>query len=107
MTNLFIGIKGAVLAIDRASGDVVWNAALKGGDFVNVTMDAGQLYAATRGELFCLDPATGTILWHNRLEGMGTGLVTFAQAADGNLLALQQQRRNEEAVAAGTVAATG
>ena len=81
--------------------------ALKGGDFVNVTMDSGRLYAATRGELFCVDPATGTILWHNRLEGMGTGLVTFAQEAVGNLLALEQKRRNDEAAAAATVAATG
>jgi len=103
---LLVGLKGTVLAIDRGTGDVVWQSALKGGDFVNVMLDGGQLFAATKGELFCLDPATGKIRWHNRLAGMGTGLVTFAQAAEGNLAAIDEKRRRDEAAAAaGTIAA--
>ena len=36
--NLFTGIRGYVLAIDRASGKDVWATSLKGADFVNVVM---------------------------------------------------------------------
>lgn len=108
MANLFVGIKGAVLAVDRATGDVVWTSSLKGGDFVNVVLDGGQLFAATKGELFCLDPATGKIRWHNRLAGMGTGLITFASAADGNLVVMSEKRRRDQAAAAAsTVAGIG
>ena len=34
--NLFIGIRGCVLAIDRTTGKEVWTTSLKGADFVNV-----------------------------------------------------------------------
>jgi outer membrane protein assembly factor BamB len=51
----------SVLAIDRATGAKVWESPLKGGDFVNVELDEGQLYAATKGELHCLGPATGAV----------------------------------------------
>ena len=66
---IFIGIKGTVAAIDRATGQEVWRTELKGGDFVNAVVQDGDLYAATHGELFCLDVATGRIRWHNQLKG--------------------------------------
>ena len=33
---IYIGLKGAVLALDRDSGQIVWRTELKGRDFVNV-----------------------------------------------------------------------
>jgi len=108
LANLYIGIKGGVLALDHATGDVVWRSPLKGGDVVNVVLDGGQLYAATKGEVFCLDTATGKVRWHNRLVGMGTGFITFASAADSNLIAMREKRRrDDEAAAAGVAAAIG
>ena len=105
--NLFIGIKGTVLAIDRATGARVWETPLKGGDFVNVVLDGGQLYAATKGELYCLDPATGQVRWKNELSGMGWGLIAIAQACDGNLITMEEKRRRDQAdAAAATTAAT-
>src|SRR5262245_22569580 len=77
-SNLFIGINGTVLAIDRSSGNEIWRTKLKRGDFVHVVLDDNVLYASTKGELFCLDVATGVIRWHNRLRGMGTGLLSIA-----------------------------
>jgi PQQ enzyme-like repeat protein len=32
-TPVFVGIKGSVLAIDRATGQTLWQADLKGSDF--------------------------------------------------------------------------
>jgi outer membrane protein assembly factor BamB len=108
MENLFIGIKGTVLAIDRATGEKVWERPLKGGDFVNVVLDSGDLYAATKGELYCLDPATGSIRWNNELTGMGWGLVSIAQAVDGNLSVMEEKHRRDQAAAsAATNAAIG
>ncbi len=75
---LFIGIRGAVLALDRTNGQEVWRSPLKGKDFVNVVLENGDLYAATLGEIFCLDPGTGRIRWHTQIKGLGRGLVTIA-----------------------------
>jgi len=100
---LYIGIKGAVLALDRASGAEVWVCELKGSDFVNVAILDGDLYAATKGELFCLDADTGATRWHNPLKGYGLGLISMATAGGGQtVLMREKQRRDEEAAAAAT-----
>ena len=39
---VFIGIKGTVLALDRATGQEVWRSKLKGASFVNVILDGGS-----------------------------------------------------------------
>src|SRR6266404_1333947 len=75
---VFIGIKGSVLALNRATGEQVWATHLKGSDFVNVVMEEETIFAATSGEIYCLDPVGGEGLWHNELKGFGTGLATIA-----------------------------
>jgi outer membrane protein assembly factor BamB len=99
---LFIGIKGSVLALDRTTGKEIWTASLKGGDFVNVVLDGGQLFAGSKGRLYRLDPATGEILWENGLAGMGWGLVSIAQAGNGNVMGMEEKRRQDEAATAST-----
>jgi outer membrane protein assembly factor BamB len=86
--------------------EIAVKSQLKGGDFVNVALEDGQLYAGTQCELFCLDPATGKVRWHNKLFGLGLGLITFARSADGNLIAMEEKRRREAAAATSTVVAT-
>jgi outer membrane protein assembly factor BamB len=104
---LFIGIKGTVLALDRATGAEVWVAALKGSDFVNLALEGGDLYATTKGEIFCLDPATGAVRWSNPLRGYGWGLISIASAGGGQtILMREKQRRDEEAAAAASTTAT-
>ena len=46
-TKVFIGIKGTVLALDRATGQGMWRSKLKGAEFVNVVLQDGDLFAAT------------------------------------------------------------
>jgi hypothetical protein len=75
---VFVGVKGTVTALDRESGERVWETALKGSDFVNVMQQGSDLFAASRGRLYRLDPASGDILWLNELPGMGYGIVTIA-----------------------------
>ena len=79
---LYVGIKGHVVALDRATGGELWRTKLEGvrmraTAFVYVHQDDDQLYAAYNGEVFCLDPKTGALRWHNQMRGLGTGLVSL------------------------------
>jgi outer membrane protein assembly factor BamB len=108
-TNLvFIGIAGTVVALDRATGTEIWRSPLKGGDFVNVALQGGELYATAKGELFCLDPSTGHIRWNNPLKGFGTGLMTIATPGTQQAVVMgEKKRRDDEAAAAASTAAIG
>ena len=105
---LFVGIKGSVVALDRATGTQVWATRLKGTDFVNVVLSGGELYAASRGELFCLDQSTGCIRWRNPLKGLGYGLATIAVpgGSDNQAVVVQKHKRDREAAAAAAAGAS-
>ena len=104
---VFVGIKGSVVALNRATGQQVWVSRLKGCGFVNVVLDAGTILAITSGELFCLDPNTGQVMWHNTLKGFGLGVATIAteNTPQGNMTVAmaEKQRQDEEAAAAAVV----
>ena len=106
---MFIGIKGSVIALNRATGEQVWATHLKGSDFVNVVVQDKIVLASCYGEIFCLDCLTGNALWHNPLKGFGTGLATIAsqetQGGSNAPISAQKRRQDEQAAAAGTVAA--
>jgi outer membrane protein assembly factor BamB len=106
---VFIGIKGSVVALDRASGLQVWSTHLKGSDFVNVALYGEIVLASCCGEIFCLDPFSGKALWHNPLKGFGLGLATIATdytpgMTNAAVLA-QKQRSDQEAASAAAVSA--
>jgi hypothetical protein len=98
---VFVGIRGAVVALDRATGTQVWITTLKGTDFVNVFLSEAELFASTRGEIFCMDPSTGQIRWRNPLKGLGWGLVTIAiDTGRPNQAAISKHKRDQDAAAA-------
>lgn len=103
---IFVGIKGKVVALDRATGQQVWATHLKGVDLVNVVVQDGMVLAICHGEVFRLDPLTGDGIWHNPLRGFGIGLATIAaEQTPGNaaVVLAEKRRRDEQATA---VAAT-
>jgi outer membrane protein assembly factor BamB len=104
-SHVFVGIKGMVLALDRATGEEVWRSPLAGADFVNVTLLDGDLFAAARGELFALETSTGKILWHNPLKGLGRGLLTIAGGLQQAVPMAEKKRRDAQAAAAAGAAA--
>ncbi|HYW42100.1 MAG TPA: PQQ-binding-like beta-propeller repeat protein [Bryobacteraceae bacterium] len=105
-TNLFfIGIAGTVVALDRSTGSELWRSKL-GGDFVNVTLQDGDLYAAAKGELFCLDPATGNVRWQNPLKGLGRSLITIAAEGGQQSVVMREKKQRDEAAGAAASAAT-
>lgn len=100
---VFIGIKGSVVAPDRATGQQVWATHLRGFDFVNVIVQDGAVLASCYGEIFCLDPFTGNALWHNSLKGFGRGLATIAtehNPGTGHELVLAEKQRRDAAASA-------
>ena len=107
---VFIGIKGSVVALNRATGQQVWATHLKGSDFVNVVLQDGAVLASCSGEIFCLDPNTGIGMWHNPLKGFGTGLATIATGQNPGLayapVLAEKRRRDQAAAASAAVVAT-
>jgi len=101
---IYIGINGGVIAIDRATGQQLWQTRLKGSDFVNVILDEDRVLAATKGEIFCLDVMTGSLLWHNQLTGQGRGLVTIATASGSTGMSPLRKRQQEQEQAAQSAA---
>lgn len=82
-TNIYIGIKSSVVALNRKTGALVWATQLparykSSASLVNVFRDAEGLFASCAGELFALNPSDGSVLWHEPLKGFGMGFVTVA-----------------------------
>ncbi|MDX2039990.1 MAG: PQQ-binding-like beta-propeller repeat protein [Acidobacteriota bacterium] len=96
---IYLGIKGAVIALNRANGQEIWRTTLKGGDFVNIVLDGNHLYATTRGEIFCLDTKTGEPRWHNELKGLGLGLISIATPSGSQVLSAQEKMMRDAAAA--------
>ena len=95
---VFVGTNGAVVALDRNSGEKLWETSLKGSDFVSVTVQDGDLFAASRGRVYRLNPSSGDILWVNDLKGLGYGIVSIAGASQTGGAA--EHRRAQAAAAA-------
>src|SRR5215475_3467960 len=95
---VYVGLRGAVLALDRGSGAEIWRADLKGSDFVNVVLDGDAVLASTKGELYCLEAANGRVLWRNELKGLGRGLMTIvtANAPSGSSVPSADKKRQDD-----------
>lgn len=100
---LLLGVKGMVLAFDRASGKELWRTDLTSSSFVSLLADETKVYAHSYGELFCLDISTGEILWKDGLTGLGYGTASLAfpggstnsaEAAAEELREEEERRRN-------------
>ena len=108
---VFVGLSRKVLALDRFTGEIVWEwKAPKGGSFVSVLLDGDRLIVATGGYLYCLDPVFGQVAWENPLKGKGQGICSLVSVHGASLSAqaaaviAQQQAA---AAAAGGAAAGG
>ena len=93
---LYVGIKGRVLAVNRDTGVIAWEARLKGSQMVTIHVDGDRLFAATKGEIFCLNPVSGGQLWQNSLPGMGLDLICLATSRGNNNASLLQQGRRRQ-----------
>jgi outer membrane protein assembly factor BamB len=113
---LFLALNGRVAALDRDSGDIVWQWTAtdpdKGrpvGGYMTLLVDQGQLFVSANGYTYRLDPLTGTELWANPLRGWGVGPTPLATstAASPQVLtaAAAAKQAAEQASSAAMIAA--
>lgn len=101
---VFVGFNSHVVALDRHTGELVWEwKSPKGSGFVAVLLDGDRLIVSVQGYTYCLDPNTGAGLWSNPLSGMGIGIPCLASAygttlAWSNLaqIAVDQQQSQQQ-----------
>ena len=73
---VYLGFNSRVIALDRQTGDIVWEwYSPKGrGSYVAVLLDNDRLICSVQGYTYCLDPINGGQLWANPLKGKGHGI---------------------------------
>jgi outer membrane protein assembly factor BamB len=101
---VFVGFNSRVVALDRDSGQIVWEwTCPKGRGFVAILLDGDRLIASVQGYTYCLDPLSGEQRWTNPLPGMGLGVPCLASVRGTTspvlyaMLAEQQQQEESEA----------
>jgi len=77
---IFVGFNSRVAALDRDTGEVVWQwKAPKGtSTFVALLLDGNRLIASVQGYTYCLNPLNGEQVWVNPLKGFGVGVPCLA-----------------------------
>ncbi len=78
---VFIGFNKRVAALDRYSGEIVWDwKAPKGSGYPAILLDGDRLLVSVQGYTWCLEPTRGDVVWENPLKGMGVGIACIATA---------------------------
>jgi outer membrane protein assembly factor BamB len=104
---IFVGFNSRVAALDRYSGELVWQwKSPKGSGFVSLLLDGDRLIASVNGYTYCLEPLFGQQVWVNPLRGFGLGVPSLASVrgmtgASGMGASAAQQQRAAAAAAAG------
>lgn len=109
---VYVGIKGRVVALSRARGQIIWStklggALVGGGGFVHVVVDGDYLYATTQGVISCLDAVTGKVRWFNELKGCGFGIASIATRNCGSPANLAAEAAAQEGGSAVASSSTG
>ena len=108
---VFVGFNSHVAALDRYTGEVIWQWKSPKGScsFVSLLLDEDRLIASVNGYMYCLDPLTGGQVWMNPMKGFGLGMpsmVSVRGATEGSGGAASTAAANAAAAAAATVATT-
>ncbi len=109
---VFLGFNSRVLALDRYSGEVVWEwKSPKGSSsYVALLLDEDRLIVSVQGYTYCLEPLSGAPVWENRLKGYGLGIPCLASIhgnSGGGGTAKRRAKQREAAAAAGGAGAAG
>ena len=103
---VFVGFNSQIIALDRFTGEVVWDwKAPKGrASYVALLLDGDRLIASVQGYVYCLDPIFGQQVWENPLKGFGLGigsLATVRGGTNGGGSAAVQAQQQQAAAASG------
>jgi outer membrane protein assembly factor BamB len=103
---VFLGFNSRVVALDRGTGEIVWQWKSPAGraSFVAIILDGDRLIASLSGYTYCLDPLSGEQLWYNPLKGFGHGTPCLASihSNSGSVAAAAIIAKQQAAAAAAT-----
>jgi outer membrane protein assembly factor BamB len=77
---VFVGLNARVAALDRRTGETVWEWRApkpRSGYVTLLLLDDRQLIVSVEGYTYCLHPRTGEQQWVNELKGFGTGVTSI------------------------------
>ena len=95
---IFTGFNRRVAALDKRTGNIVWQEKIQNGQkYVTLLLDGNLLIVAVDGYMYGLDALTGKQIWFNEMTGFGTGVTS--------LVSLNGTTQNLAAAAAATAAA--
>ena len=106
---VFVGFNRWVLALERHSGEIVWEwKSPKGSGAVSLLLDGDRLIVSVSGFMYCLDPLYGQLAWKNPLTGKGMGVtcLTSLRGLPGTDHVLMAQVAQQAQAAAATASAT-
>lgn len=91
--SLYILSYGRVAAINKKSGDIIWEKKLKeylptGSAYAigQLQVEGDKLFIGIQGILLCLKAKDGSLIWKNELKGWGYNFISFAnQSADASV----------------------
>ena len=76
---IFTGFNRRVAALDKRTGQIVWDRKLpKGYPYVTLLLDGDLLIVAVDGYMYGLHALTGEQRWFNEMSGFGTGVTSLA-----------------------------
>ena len=107
---VYVGFNRWVLAMDRYSGEIVWQwKSPKGSGAVSLLLDGDRLIVSVSGFMYCLDPLYGQQVWKNPLTGKGVGVTCLTSlrglpGTDHMLMAHAAQQAQAAAAAVAGVA---
>jgi outer membrane protein assembly factor BamB len=106
---IFVGLRGYVLALNRDTGEIVWDCSELKSGYTTLLLDGDRLIVSTNGYLYCLNPLTGQVLWSNPLRGYGVGITHLASVRGQSAQTMNQQvaAAADEAAAASSTAYHG
>lgn len=105
--EVYIGVKGSVVAYDKYTGDELWRTHLKGSNFVSIFVDDDVIIAYAGGHLFGLNKSNGEKKWENKMQGLGYGLASISTMGPGGLEEMVQEIMRQRAAAGGGGGAAG
>lgn len=106
---VFVGFNSRVVALDRATGKVVWDWKSRSGKgYTTVLLDGDRLIVSVMGYTYGMHPLTGEELWFNELAGMGSGVASLASVRGHtfHLLAAAEADATRDAAATAATSAS-
>lgn len=86
---LFILSQGRVGAINKKTGEIVWEVKLSqyvtnnlGLSIGQISVEGNRIFVGSTGILLCLDTKDGALIWKNELKGWGYNFVSMANVGE-------------------------